>query len=98
MNLGQLIGELQIRAAGEVSGGLRVAPPPVGLKPMKTRSVNRQADILELIRAKGSVSYLELASALGITANNASVMLLTMCRLGRVRRSGTKGSYRYHAA
>lgn len=92
MNLGQLVGELLIKAheAAEVAVPAE-APPPTAVK----REGKRREQIVALIRERGHVVVRDLVETLGMTSGNASVTLLTMFTEGQLRRSGEPRHYEY---
>jgi len=95
VNLGQLIGELRMKAEGvSVSPATNEArKADRGLVPL--HRADRRAQILALVDERGSVVCRDLVAALGITGGNASVMLLTMARTGKLKRTGETYYYRY---
>lgn len=90
MNLGQLIGELQLRMS---DAQLERAQSP------EERAVRggRDAAVMKLIARDGQCSCAGVAQALGITTTYASVLLLTMLKAGKLRREGSRNLYRYFA-
>lgn len=93
MNLGQLIGEMRMKAEGIEH---RTEAPVLKVEP--TRRPDRQTQVLELARRPGGVACRDLVAALGISGGNASVVLFTMHQIGKLNRTGERGQYRYEAA
>lgn len=92
MNLGQLIGELRMRAEAAEEAASHSGAQPA---PAHRYRVDRRAQIIALARERGSIRCRDLVAAFGITQSNAGVMLLTMHRDGDLVRSGERMKYRY---
>lgn len=96
MNLGQLIGELRLRAElAEAGAGVEA---PVVRKANKARRGERQKQVLELTWTRGAITLHDVTEALAVTPGNASVILYHMHRAGELVREGQHGNYRYRAA
>jgi len=65
---------------------------------MKVRRGERQNQIIELAKAKGSIKSADVVEGLGITPNHATVTLQAMTKSGKLKRSGAVRSYTYEAA
>lgn len=92
MNLGQLIGELRMRAEGTPSAPLVVASKDAA--PSATKAARgRAVEVLELARTRPSVGCRDLVAALGISSGNASVLLSNMAKAGQLVRAA-RGEYR----
>lgn len=96
MNLGQLIGELRLRAELAEAGAGIEAPP--ARRPRQAPKGERRQRVLEVTAERGAITLRDVTDALGITPGNASVILYSMHRAGDLVREGSHGSYRYRAA
>ena len=56
---------------------------------------DRRAQVLELIKERGSVSLKDVSNALGISKVHAGVLLLDMTEGGELERTGVSRHYRY---
>lgn len=65
---------------------------------MNVKKGERQAQIIELAKAKGSIRCQDVVQGLGITTNHATVTLQAMTKNGKLKRSGTVRQYSYEAA
>ena len=86
MNIGQLIGELQLKAEGILPG--LVAPGPRS----RTRGV-RMPQALAIAQAEGIIGRRHLSERLGISLENADNLLFRMAKEGKLEKVSA-GKYR----
>lgn len=96
MNLGQLIGELQIKAheAAEAAP-MDAANPPAHPQRQRMGQGKRREQILALVQERGRVVVRDLVEGLGMTSGNASVTLLALFAEGQLQRTGERRHYEY---
>jgi len=61
------------------------------------RAAPRKQMILELAKERGVICCRDLQEAMGLTKNNAALVLWNMYRANLLNRTGDKGRYRYTA-
>ena len=95
MNLGQLIGELRMRAEDaeeRLRGGVAVeSAKPLAAKPRG----QRQHQVMDLLEDGRAVDVSTVAEAIGVSGAHAGVLLHTMAAKGLISRHGRSHGYRY---
>lgn len=96
MNLGQLIGELRMRA--EAAEERCTVAPAVETPPQREAAKprgQRQHQVMQILADGRSLDVAGVATAVGISAAHAGVLLHNMAAKGLISRHGAKHSYRY---